>query len=119
MKELDNRQKKIIKNTLFIIGIFITIAGIIIWILNDTPILKDELWSNIVGKISVFAPTIIGIIVKIYVSNFMRKLNIKAIDNHLVESGVKPLSEIKKQNKPRKNELDKQKKIEESKFGYV
>lgn len=119
MKELDNRQKKIIRNTFFILGILITISGLIIWILNDTKILNNALWSNIIGKLSVFAPTIIGVIIKIYISIFMRKQNIKAIDNHLIESGIKPLSEIKQSNKQHKNKSKDIKKSETITYGYV
>lgn len=103
---IENRQKKIITNTLLLIGILITLFGVVIWILTskDLP-LYNELWAEIIGKISALFPTILGILIKIILSMIIKKQNIKAIDNHLIESGIKPLSEIKQSNKSAKNEL--------------
>lgn len=100
---MEQRQKKIIVNTLITIAVLITLACFVILMLSIDTI--PEKWADYVGYVGTFAPTIIGIIVKVYLSFIIRKQNIKAIDNHLVESGVKPLSEIKQSNKSTKNEL--------------
>ena len=103
---MDNRQKKIITNTLLIIGILITLFGISVWILTSKNLpLENKTWAEILGKVGALFPTILGVIVKVVISIFMRKQNIKAIDNHLIESGIKPLSEIKQSNRGTKNEL--------------
>lgn len=100
---MENKQKKIIINTFVFLLVSITIGCFVILMLSIDTIPQE--WAKYVGYIGTFCPTIIGVIAKLYISVIVRKLNIKAIDNHLKESGIKPLSDIKQSNKGSKNEL--------------
>lgn len=117
---MDERQKKIIKNTLLVIGLLITISCFAIFVYSQFVEKENNnyYWSKSLGTIGTFAPTIIGAITKIYLSIFIRKQNIKAIDNHLVESGIKPLSTIKKSNKHSKKIVKNDNKKDNQSYGY-
>lgn len=92
------RQKKIILWTLITIGILIMLAGIVIAGLSNGDVIKDN-WGKIVGSVASIAPMVIGLIGKFILGLYQNKKQIKNIDKHLKESGIKPLSENKEVHK--------------------
>lgn len=122
----NERQKKIITITLLVLLSIIFIAGLIVSIvLISTGVVDNIKVGAIISSITNFISptTIVGIVIKFIMNKYFNKKNVRdtkiATIEILEDSGVKVPNKHKQLNKPHKNELDKQKKVEESKYGYV
>lgn len=119
----NERQKKIITITLLVLLSIIFIAGLIVSIvlISIGKVEAGAIISTITNFIS--PTTIVGIVIKFIMNKYFNKKNVRdtkiATIEILEDSGVKVPNKHKQLNKPHKNELDKQKKVEESKYGYV